>query len=384
MASQSLIALLRALHRGESTLSLRSFDAAQIQSCIARGLGPLLFLASKDNGENGDARTLLRGADLSARVLIGQLTDAMTEILDALQDLEVLPVLLKGISICEEYYPQPHCRSMGDVDFLVPPSAYAQVEERLLRLGYERRSHRAGDWSDHHHGAPLFHPASGVWVEIHTGLFPPSAWVSTDPAFAVSTIMAETRHSMFFGRPAQRLSPELQLIYTASHWAYDLTRYQDRQGAVVALADIIFLLGRAEGRLDWERVLRWSRDALAGSYLYLVLSYLSRRELITIPSEVLRKLGVGQSVLTPPALALLHRFMDRHLIAQLPYGVVMSERSVIIVWQTLLQPGGSWRNLGRVPWNLLFPPGEGRFRLQDRWQAMRSKISRHTESNSSR
>ena len=56
-------------------------------------------------------------------MISAEMTDAMKEIIDACEGYVPPLTLLKGISICDQYYPKPHLRLMRDIDFLVEDNA---------------------------------------------------------------------------------------------------------------------------------------------------------------------------------------------------------------------------------------------------------------------
>src|SRR5207253_6578076 len=93
--------------------------------------------------------------------------------------------LLKGVSVCEQYYPEPHLRPMVDIDVLVDPAALASVESLLLELGYRRRSQNPPEFYDaHHHTTPFRHPQTQAWVEVHRRLFPVASPLGSDSIVA--------------------------------------------------------------------------------------------------------------------------------------------------------------------------------------------------------
>jgi hypothetical protein len=158
---------------GISARRLEEVDDRQLHWVSDGGLAPLLYRAARPGIEQVSAarREMLLSADLSAIAWHGNLIDATREILTACEAQGIRLTLLKGISISDQYYPDPHLRAMGDVDVLVPPLASATVESMILKLGYTRAplsQYRKGA----HHGAPLFHPGRGVSVEVHHALFP--------------------------------------------------------------------------------------------------------------------------------------------------------------------------------------------------------------------
>jgi hypothetical protein len=309
---------------------------------------------------------LLRGADLTARMLTAEHCEALSEILDACRGHVDPVVLLKGISIAEQYYPAPHLRPMRDIDVLVTEAALPTMDALLLKLGYTqplKRPRQAG--TRPHHSSPFFHPRRGVWLEVHWRLFSSLSVFEMDKVFLLDHVTSQLRPSTFQGRPVTRLSAELQLVYLAAHWQRDYNLV-NVLGAMNALVDIIYLLGNTTNALHWEQILQWLHGSAAALPLYLLLTYLQRSHLIEVDASVLRELARRQRSLGNATLALLHTLLDRYVVDGRAPGLILSARTLAILWQSLLLPGPPWRNLLLFPWYLV-PSWEGiRARLSPR------------------
>jgi hypothetical protein len=293
---------------------------------------------------------MLKGADLTARMLCDERVDALGEILDACIGNTPPITLLKGISIADQYYPLPHLRPMSDLDLLVEEAAIPIVEAILAKLGYRQQSHIPWEFYDtHHHRMPFVHPRRCVWVEVHRGLFPPHTQLGMARVFGLEHLTRQLRPSTFRGRPVTRLSDALQIAYTAAHWASAFKGV----GGVVAMADLLYLLRHTPEVIDWEAVFDWLEASVAAAHLYLLLTYLARYQLIDVPPERLRELSARQRSLNPVNLALMHQLIDRYIVAGPPTGRVCSDFHLDILWQTLLLPASPVANLLRAPWNLL-------------------------------
>jgi hypothetical protein len=130
-----MIALLQAAARGQQSLRLAAFSADRDAAA-----SPLW--------------TALKRTDLTAQMVAGEQSDAMCAILDVCASLPCPLTLLKGISICEQYYPKPHLRPMRDMDFLIEETALSVIESLLLKLGYRQQAKRpAEDYETHHRGS---------------------------------------------------------------------------------------------------------------------------------------------------------------------------------------------------------------------------------------
>ena len=371
----------------------RPLGEAEIAWAIQAGMGPLLHAATREAPERVPEALAprLEGADRWARVQSADALDAAAEIIDRCADRASPLTLLKGISICGQYYPSPHQRFLGDLDLLVEPEDVPAVTGALDELGYQPpEAAPVRDYTAHHHLRPVLHPRTKVCVELHTGLFPPSQGLDRGP-FSPAALRGERRPSTLDGRPVFRLSPELQIPYIASHWALD---FVPAAGAR-ALLDMVLLLRGEADRLDWARLLGWLEDPRIAAHLQLMLSYLEARELVELPPE-LRADWRRVAVLNPLALRILTGMVDRYQVRGLMQRVPSIARSGLrespsgvaargrfrsrlgtlreavasgnfrglllildtITWERfLVRPRSAW-NLLLVPWCLLFPPGD--------------------------
>jgi len=336
---------------------LEEADDRQFKWLMDAGLGPLLYRVMRDRMDQVPPvrRDALLSADLTAQVRHGNLIDTASEIADICQGLGTEVTLLKGISISDQHYPTPHLRPMGDIDILVAEHAYESVESAILRRGYSRDSHhrpRAGQ----HHGAPLLHPGRRVWIEVHIALFPKDAPLRPDGVFSLSNLAAQSVVSTFRGKPVDRLTDELQLVYIAYSWIRDLSRYKIHPSFVIPLLDAVYLLRASRRTLDWDRLVGWLEDDMASASLYLMLAYLSRCGLNPCPPRILSRLASSQNIVGVFELGIIYAMLDRYLVGRKPFTRLFSDWNAMILWNTLLGPGSHTTKLLSAPWNLVFPP----------------------------
>ena len=349
-----MIPPLRAAYESRRDLPLAAFDEGQIRWAVETGLGPLLFQTTKGHLQSSASPLwpLLQGADLTARILTGDQLDAMSEIIDACEGRVHPLTLLKGISICDQHYPEPHLRPMRDIDFLVEDADLEAVETILLKLGYRQQSECLAEFYETiHHSMPFFHPQRGVWVEVHRGLFPPKSKLGADKVFSRENLKNQLRPSEFQGRKVARLSNELQIVYIASHWAYSFSVV----GGMVAMMDIIYLLKNTKATLDWDQILDWLHGSVAPTHLYLMFTYLDQYQLIDISPDILHRLFLRQRAFGNMNLKIVHTLIDRYLVDGRAFVQVLSLRNLDILWKVLLLPGPPLRNLIVAPWIILLP-----------------------------
>lgn len=348
-----LISLFEAVSSNREDLALDDFDAVTIPWAIRNGLGPLLYRAVRRNSQSlaNSHWSSLKAADLTARIVIGEHFQALQEIGDACRSSLPPLTLLKGISISEQCYPEPHLRLMRDIDFLVAKESLSAVTAALRQLGYRQLSNGGVRYDKHHHLEPFFHQDKQVWVEVHHGLFSAERRAGKARVFSRENLAAQSRPSRFQGMEVRRFSLELQLVYLASHWAQDFIRI----GGLVALADTIYLLKHAGTDFQWEWILRVVNRSIPATYLYLLLSYIVRYDLIKVAPEVMRELAFSQPSFGSLGLKSIHRMIDDYLVKGTKFGPLLSERSVGIIWNTLMLPGPTLPKLVLIPVNLSLP-----------------------------
>jgi Uncharacterised nucleotidyltransferase len=344
-----LLALLRAISKDHQLPWLSSFNDRQVKWIIETGLGPMFWFANQNYPKTDDSSPWrdIKAADLTTRLINEIQLETLSEILARCKDRLPPITLLKGSSTGSELYPQPHLRVMRDLDLLVSAAEQPKLESTLLEMGFRQQSTNRHDfYATHHHSMPFYHRGRDVWVEVHRGLFPPGSGVAKLPAFNSRSIAAESRPSWLNGISVVRLSTELQMVYTASHWALELKR----EGGLFALLDIIYLLKEARQNIRWDKISNWVKNSVAGAHLYLVLSYLNKNNIIELDSKILADLFVRQRSFGMVNLRIAHSLITRYLVAG---KTPISAWKLSVLWDSLLLDQGPARNLVSASKNLL-------------------------------
>jgi Uncharacterised nucleotidyltransferase len=339
-----IMRLLQAASEGRRDLRLSAFDEAEVCWAVERGLGPLLFYTTTGDGAATTAPSwpLLRATHLTAQVLSGEQLDAMVEIIDACVDYTPLLTLLKGISICDQHYPQPYIRPMRDIDFLVEEVKHPVVESILFQLGYRQQSAKPPElFERHHHSMPFYHPQRGVWIEVHRRLASGDRGAAADKVFSLEHVERQLQLSEFHGRKVYRLSNEFQIVYISAHWCWGLTIVD----GLIAMLDIIYLLRNANERLCWDLILHWLHGSVAGLHLSLILTYLQKYQLIDIPPEIPQQLFSSHRWVAGLNLKILQLIIDRYIVEGKDFGPRCTSEDLKHVWMTLLSPGSPIHNL---------------------------------------
>ncbi|HEX9821818.1 MAG TPA: nucleotidyltransferase family protein [Methylomirabilota bacterium] len=329
-----LIAVLRAACLGQPGLPMTALDESAVRWAVETGLGPLLAraVAHDPQAATSPLWPLVQGANLTARYLAAEHIDAMTQILDAFRGAAPPPVLLKGISLCDQHYPEPHLRPMRDIDFLLEAGAIPSAESILLGLGYRQSSGRPAAFYDgHHHSSPFVHPDTGVWVDVHRALVAAGGALGADRIFGAENLETQLRWSEFRGRRVRRLSDELQIVHLACHWACGLRAV----GGMVAMADMACLLKNSPA-VDWPRILEWTDGSAAARHLGLLLTYLQKHRIIQLPPEILRRIYRMQTAFARLTFGIGHSLLDRYVVDGRDFGTLMTEQNFNRVWRRLI------------------------------------------------
>jgi hypothetical protein len=89
--------------------------------------------------------------------------------------------------------------------------------------------------------------------------------------------------------------------------------------------------------------------------LYLLLSYIVCHALVRVAPDVMRELSLSQRSFGSFGLKTTHRMIDDYLVKAPGFGLMFSERSVGIIWKTLMLPAPTFPKLVLIPINLSLP-----------------------------
>ena len=353
---QVVIQLLRSLtESGEGSWEV-TVDEATAAWLAETGLGPLLWSRVKHTPGciAEPALRALKATDLSARMLSADTFDILELLLAKAGEQGIPLTLLKGASIAQQLYPQPHWRPMRDIDLMVDPTDQMKFEQILRESGFNQQSTLpAAFFAGHHHSMPFYHPQRRVWVEVHTALFRPYGQFAHIPAFQADALSRERVPVAHESASLWRFTNELQLVYTAIHWGTKLQTI----GGLVPIVDTLLLLKQTGPEMDWARVLEMCQDRTLARHLSLLLAYLDRHELYDVPSQLWSGLASGRRSIGIVGRKILLDIIDDYLAGGRSLDGFISEAMLNTTWSTLLGEGNAWRKLLQLPWSILFPPG---------------------------
>ncbi len=275
---------------------------------------------------------------------------ATLELITELNKQKITPTLLKGMSISTAFYPKPYYRNMRDIDLLVEQQQLKQVEQIMLVLGYEQRSHLPDEfYKTHHHTKPWRHKTKDIWFEIHTGLVPESSPCSAAKVFSLTTINNEKQLSNIDDKDVYRLNPELQIVYIATHWAEELKQ----TGGLFAFTDIALIINNTQP--DYKKLIHLSSEPYIANAVYILLSYLLNNGLLR-DSAIRPHLKQINHSLVFFDKWLLYKFIDHYLMTGKPFGRILTINNIGILWKLLLSPLPASKKLILIPVYIAFPP----------------------------
>ena len=289
---------------GSGPIDLPAVD--QVEYLCLVGLGPIAFHVYGDKFRQSDPSifSVLQSADVTARVIYRQQEDAAVELASELKSIGVSPTFLKGISTSDEFYSPPYLRLMGDVDILIQRSEVDLVMAKVADLGYEITEeewhyyHKYG----HHHLPQARHWKTGVFIEVHTGLFGSPEFYSEEHVFQPGNITAQSVDFDYRGIRVTRFTPEFQFIYTVSKWSVDANWAINLKN----INDTIHILRKYESAFDWPTLSKW---LAASPHLYPIIAallhYLEQANLVTVSPQLREALACADSSLGPRTLKML-------------------------------------------------------------------------------
>ena len=246
----------------------------------AHGLAPLVYTHLK--AANISIPTPIY-RELGARYIRhrhanGVRSRVLSEILGVFQSEGIQTLVLKGMAVAHLVYPDPGLRVMSDIDLLVSKSDAHRAQALLAQTGFNAPD--PGETAfDHHHMPAAWRQVEGVFVyiELHHNLSrkqsPSTHFEALRPAATQFTLE---------GVPAYALSYAEMLAHTYAH----MVEAPFQTFRLIWIADMVSLVERYAGEMDWSRVSPRIRRALG------VLNWLTPFE-ATLPAT-------ARLALTPP------------------------------------------------------------------------------------
>lgn len=337
------------LHCARVTLSPKMIDWA-----IQTRLGSVLIDHLETTHLPSEKVDSLKAEELTAKFWYQTQYQTTLELIAELNKYNIVPTLLKGMSVSTEFYPKAYFRSMRDIDILVEESEIEQVEKTMVDLGYKQSSPLPLPFYEtHHHTIPWQHKTKDVWFEIHRRIFPDSSPSCSATVFKIDTLSSEKLISPIDSNhdslKTYRLGYELQIIYIAAHWAESFKQ----TGGLFAFIDIALIINNT--KLDWNKLIKWSNEPYIGNYVYILLSYLVKQQLVKDPQikQHLKKINHNLSFID---IVILNKIITKYLLFGKPFGRLLSIDNINILWTLFISPKSTITKIILAPTYIIFPP----------------------------
>jgi Uncharacterised nucleotidyltransferase len=247
----------------------------------AHGIAPLIYHSLQQSAVNhrmppAAARALRDSYYLNA-ARNSLLYNELTRILNALSDRSIEVIVLKGAALAETVYPHRAFRPMSDIDLLVKSERLADVEAKLLEIGY---APDAGT-KTHHQYHWVFTKNSTPSIEIHWHVQRP-----TDPFMVdIEGCWRRAESVSIAGVEAFIFSPADLLLHLCQHLGQ-----HKFTGGIRPLCDLSEATKYYGDRIDWIKVASISSAWRMNGCAYLV--FWLARELLDapIPDDFVREL----------------------------------------------------------------------------------------------
>jgi hypothetical protein len=227
----------------------------------------------------------------------------LAHVLRQLNSRQVQAVVFKGAALAYGVYPDPACRTMGDIDLWVADVDIEQAWQTLREAGYEsfRKPDRPPALMALFQGEIGLQHSNSEYglVELHWGVFP-GEWLRRAAVVDAAGVRHRLVPANLAGEDVHVLAPEDAIMQSAIHTAVN---HQMSMSPLRAIVDIA-LLARHYA-IDWNVVVQRARAWRVATPLWLVLS-------LTVDLTGLKEAASAAQQLQPAALRrrLIGRFAN--------------------------------------------------------------------------
>ncbi len=193
--------------------------------------------------------------------------------LEAFREERIEVIVLKGAALAETVYPNRVLRAMTDIDLLVRKEKLAEVETKLVAMGYvlEERG-KTKEFYQQHHYHWEFRGRSAANIEIHWQLGRPTGPFRID----MDGLWERAQPTQIAGVEALALSPEDLLLHLCQHvWKHNLI------GGIRPFCDIAETARCYGDRINWRKLNALSSQMQMNPCAYLGLRL--AKELLDAP-----------------------------------------------------------------------------------------------------
>jgi hypothetical protein len=182
----------------------------------------------------------------------GAIQDELTLAISALNELSIIPVLLKGASYIKDgTYPTIGARILGDLDILVEADHIGAAVQVFQSLGYSPAGIPGRSYKCHHHTEPLMKSGCQAYVEIHReAVAGPLACVLPARDIISDAQVYENGYSTY-AVPSPTHSATISFLHSQITDGCDATARIN----IRSLMDLAQLNNRYRGSINWDGML---------------------------------------------------------------------------------------------------------------------------------
>ena len=213
------------------------------------------------------------------------LADELVHVCLALRDAGMAALPVKGVVLAETLYGSLGLRPTADLDVLVQPRDLPAAREVLRTIGYAHRDEPTFAELHHPYHDPQYfrrHAGLDICLELHWAL-----WAARFFHLEAEQLWQRSVIGQLHGAELRLLSPEDTLLHLAIHRSRSALRLR-------FLCDVAELLRVHGATLDWQYILRQTREAGARTALYYALALPSELLGAPLPDDILPQLGVSR------------------------------------------------------------------------------------------
>ncbi len=315
-----------------------------IQTCINRGIGPLLYkklpLLSNSVYIPENVKTRLHQIYYQILSRSTLMYDYFSKVILAFHKKNISVIALKGIYLSEWLYQDIGLRLMSDIDLLVKEEDGLNCVEILKNLGFKPTDKLESEFVKAQRQVVHYDPMvlNGISIEIHIRLHKSIERYHLDN----DSIWQNVSSAVVNNVPAYTLGKFDLLIHLCIHLD---KHFKEGSVQFTCFCDIVNLLERFSGEMDWEKLIEVCKNYNCEKevFKYIVLS--NRFMNATVPDSIIEDY---KYLLSEEVERLFFKYLEG-------YG---SEQHDINVSYHIVNLANlnSFRDKFRYSWDIVFPP----------------------------
>jgi hypothetical protein len=266
--------LEKARQEGVSALLFHSITAHHLEKLIPRNIYGTL---AKDYYDNLKRNMSVIGA--------------LREVLTSFRETVIPSIILKGMALAEQVYPNIALRGMSDVDILVRKDDLLRADNCLATLGYTARDSSAAQAIHNPPGylASLEYRNNSSPMNLHLH------WHTVNTSVPATIFVDHMDLNRFWEQAVETrvadsdtlvLSPEHTIIYLCEHGL----RVGHSFDRLILTCDIFFTLRTFATVIDWNFLCAESRRLNLSRFVYYALTLVKHHTSLDLPDGLLEKL----------------------------------------------------------------------------------------------